>query len=181
MQQAADVGSDSTKAAVLNLVKLHQSIKTMAGEMKKLRTAYKTAGQAVRKMLQRQDIKTVEADGQNVTVFEKKKPQSLNKLFVTDTLANFFQERKISGGNANSVANEAWEYLINRKKTSDRGLQWAITIRESKKKAKKRKASEGEADAQEKDEAAEADADTDEGLVPAPSVAKKPKVARVEF
>lgn len=169
--EAPSAISESSKQTVKKLVSLHNQIKAKSEELKELRAEYKKLNEGVREIMHQQNISTVTADGANVTLYEKKVPQSLSLDFVGDTLEAFFKERKVvTAGNPSTVAKEAAEFVFTTKKEADRGTQWTLTVRAKKEggtvRKRKKKGDDGH------------------GLVNAPSVAqksKKPKIERVEL
>ena len=159
-------GSADSKTVVTELVNLSRQIKERSSELTELRKKYKELGAKVRGIMQSQDITTIQAGGSNVTLFEKKLTQSLTQDFVADSLTEFFKASDVQLQQPQKVATDAASYIFDAKKTTDRGTQWSLTVRQPKKKeagvkkTKKRKTDE------EKEESAPA---------------KKAKAERMEF
>jgi hypothetical protein len=145
-------GSHDSKTVVVELVQLSKLIKDRSAELRDMRKKYKDLGTKVRGIMQSQDITTIQAGGSNVTLYEKKLSQTLTQDFVADSLTEFFKSSAdVQMQQPQKVANDAATYIFDSKKSSDRGTQWSLTVRQPKKKEggakkapKKRKATEEE-------------------------------------
>jgi hypothetical protein len=125
--------TDDTKQKILHLVELNNVIRDRSSEIKVLRDEYKVLSAAVRDLMVQKDLRTVDARGSNVTVFEKRVAQKVDEDFVKNTLAEFLKEKKAAVGNPKSFARAAAKYLFDHKKTADNGSIWTLTVRKEKK------------------------------------------------